>query len=98
MAFLLQLGQFIGMLIAPNLIRLADGRGLQFMLIIVGMTVAIIAVTRRVKSDAPEETGAAQAMGILGVAQPGMLQAEVMLDEELADTDKSVEDSSQNRQ
>ncbi|MEO0372104.1 MAG: MFS transporter, partial [Pseudomonadota bacterium] len=97
MAFLLQLGQFFGMLIAPNLVRLADGRGLQIMLILVGLTVAMIAITRRVRSEAPEETGEFQAMGILGVAQPGMLQAEVMLDEDLAEADRSVEESSTDR-
>ncbi|MEL7254721.1 MAG: MFS transporter [Pseudomonadota bacterium] len=97
MAFLLQLGQFFGMLVAPNLVRLADGRGLQIMLIFVGLTVAMIAITRRVQSKAPEETGEFQAMGILGVAQPGMLQAEVMLDEDLAEAEASVEDSSSDR-
>jgi MFS family permease len=99
MAFLLQLGQFLGMLVAPNLIKVADGRGLQYMLIAVGIMVALIAITRRVRSDAPEETGAAQPMGIIGVAQPGMLQAEVMQDDEHADEEmtglsKDVEESS----
>ncbi len=97
MAFLMQLGQFIGMLIAPNLLDVANGRGLQIMLIIVGLAIAVIAVTRRVRSDAPEETGEAQPMGIIGVAQPGMLQAEVMYDEDLSEDSAGREDSSKER-
>ncbi|MCG7627137.1 MFS transporter [Epibacterium sp. MM17-32] len=76
MAFLLQLGQFFGILIGPNTLRLADGRGLQILLIAVGVTVVLIAIARRARSEAPEDTGSFQAMGVIGVAQPGMMQAE----------------------
>lgn len=78
MAFLLQLGQFMGMFIAPNLIRLADGRGLQMMLAAVGVTVALIAIVRRMSAAAPRETGEVIPTGVLGMPQPGVLQAEVM--------------------
>ena len=98
MAFLLQFGQVFGIFIGPNVVRLADGRGLQMVLIAVGIVVALIAITRRVQSEAPEETGEAQAMGILGVAQPGMLQAEVMQDEEMTTDERPVEDPSQETQ
>ncbi|WP_323782395.1 MFS transporter [Leisingera sp.] len=84
MAFLLQLGQFFGILIGPNMIRLADGRGLQYLLIGVGVTVALIAIARRATSGAPEDTGEFQAMGVIGVAQPGVLQAESWLEGEEA--------------
>ena len=77
MAFLLQLGQVFGLLIGPNMIRLADGRGLQLLVAAVGVTVMLIAITRRVRSEAPDETGEALPIGVLGVTQPGMLQAEV---------------------
>ncbi|AHC99706.1 MFS transporter [Leisingera methylohalidivorans] len=82
MAFLLQLGQFFGILIGPNMISLADGRGLQYLLIGVGVTVALIAIARRATSGAPEDTGEFQAMGVIGVAQPGVLQAESWAEEE----------------
>lgn len=78
MVFLLQLGQVFGMLLGPNMIRVADGRGLQIMIAVLGVVVALVALTRRVQSEAPEETGEVQATGVLGIAQPGMLQAEVM--------------------
>ncbi|WP_027257785.1 MFS transporter [Leisingera aquimarina] len=82
MAFLLQLGQFFGILIGPNMISVADGRGLQYLLIGVGVTVALIAIARRATSEAPEDTGEFQAMGVIGVAQPGVLQAESWAEEE----------------
>ena len=70
MAFLLQFGQLIGMLIGPNMTTLAGGRGLQLYLVAIGLIVALIAVARRVSTEAPEETGSVQPMGVLGVAQP----------------------------
>ncbi len=82
MAFLLQLGQFFGILIGPNTNRLADGRGLPILVALVGVVVILIAVTRRVKAEAPEETGEVRATGVIGIAQPGMLQAEVYSGEE----------------
>jgi len=82
MAFLLQLGQVFGILIGPNMIRVAEGRGLQYLLMGVGITVVLIAIARRARSDAPEDTGAFQAMGVIGVAQPGMMQAESRGEEE----------------
>ena len=82
MAFLLQLGQFFGILIGPNMIALADGRGLQYLLIAVGVIVALIAIARRARSEAPEDTGEFQAMGVIGVAQPGAFQAATWSEEE----------------
>jgi MFS family permease len=78
MAFLQQLGQFVGMLIAPNLIRLSDGRGLQLMLAFVGISVASIALARRLSTAAPKETGEVVPTGVIGSPQPGVLQAAVM--------------------
>ncbi len=78
MAFLLQLGQVFGMLLGPNVIALADGRGLQMLIGIIGLGVAALGLARRAASVAPEETGAVIATGVLGVAQPGRLQAQVM--------------------
>jgi MFS family permease len=82
MAFLMQLGQVFGMLLGPNLIAVADGRGLQILLVVIGVGVAVIGVARRVRSQAPEDTGEVVATGILGMVQPGMLQAEVMAEDE----------------
>jgi MFS family permease len=84
MAFLLQLGQFFGVLIGPNMISLADGRGLQFLLVGIGSAVVLIALARRASTQAPEDTGEFQAMGVIGVTQPGVLQAESWLAEEEA--------------
>ncbi|QFT98069.1 putative MFS-type transporter YcaD [Roseovarius sp. THAF8] len=81
MAFLLQLGQFGGMLVGPNLISMIDGRGLQLFILATSLVVAAIAVVRRVSSEPPEETGSVQAMGVLGVPQPGLLQAEAVSEE-----------------
>ncbi|WP_299847617.1 MFS transporter [uncultured Roseovarius sp.] len=78
MAFLMQFGQVFGMLLGPNVITMADGRGLQLLVALLGVAVALIAVARRVSREAPEETGEVLATGVLGMAQPGRLQAEVM--------------------
>lgn len=78
MVFLLQLGQVFGMLLGPNVLTMVDGRGLQVLVGLLGVAVALIAVARRVSREAPEETGEVVATGVLGMAQPGRLQAEVM--------------------
>ena len=82
MAFLQQFGQVFGILLGPNVILLADGRGLQIMLVLIGVGVALIAVARRVRTEAPEETGEVVATGVIGMAMPGVLQAQVLADEE----------------
>ncbi len=84
MAFLMQVGQFFGVLIGPNMISLADGRGLQFLMVGIGSSVVLIALARRASAQAPEDTGEFQAMGVIGVTQPGVLQAESWLAEEEA--------------
>jgi len=86
MAFLMQLGSFAGILVGPNMIGLAGGRGLQIMIACIGVGVAMIAIARRVRTDAPEETGTAQPTGIIGMAQPGMMQAEALSSEDLKET------------
>ena len=78
MAFLLQLGQFCGILVVPNLISIANGRGLQLSLAVLGIVIAALALARRVKSDAPEATGEVVPSGVIGMAQPGVIQADVM--------------------
>lgn len=95
MAFLLQSGQFFGILVGPNMIRLADGRGLQIMLAVVGVVVALIALTRRVRTQAPDETGEWQATGVIGMTQPGMLQAEAMAGEARQREGERAEESSE---
>lgn len=89
MAFLLQLGQFFGILIGPNMISLADGRGLQFLLVAIGTAVVLIALARRASTEAPEETGDFQVMGVIGVTQPGVLQAESWVSEENAEQEET---------
>jgi len=84
MAFLLQLGQFFGALIGPNTIPLAGGRGLLIMLAGICIVVTVIAVARRARTQAPQETGETPATGVLGIAQPGVFQAEVMADKAVA--------------
>ncbi|QIE46587.1 MFS transporter [Pseudohalocynthiibacter aestuariivivens] len=76
MAFLLQLGQVFGMLIGPNMIALAGGRGLQIMIAVSALVVALIGIARRARSQAPINTGEVQPSGVIGVAQPGLFQAE----------------------
>ena len=55
----------------------------------IGIAVVVIGLTRRVRGEVITETGEAQAFGILGVTQPGVLQAEVM-----AEADAGLEDRS----
>ena len=79
MVFLLQLGQVFGMLLGPNVIIMADERGLQILIGLISVGVALFAMARRVTSEAPEETGEVLAMGVIGVAQPGHLHAESVI-------------------
>jgi len=81
MAFLMQLGQVAGILIGPNVVPMAGGKGLPMVVVAVGLVVALIALARRVRSEAPEETGEVVPTGVIGMAQPGMLQAEVLAEE-----------------
>ncbi len=96
MVFLLQVGQIGGILIGPNLIQTADGRGLQIMLVGLSIGVALIAVARRVRREAPEDTGEVLPAGILGFAQPGMLQAEVLASDEDYGNDQAAERENSN--
>jgi len=82
MVFLLQFGQVFGMLLGPNVIIMADGRGLQILVGLISVGVALFAMARRVTSEAPEETGEVQAMGVIGVAQPGNLHAQAIVAED----------------
>lgn len=82
MGFLLQVGQVIGILLGTNLILAFDGRGLQLLICALSVAVALLALARRYLSDAPEETGEVLVTGMIGMAQPGMLQAEVLADQE----------------
>lgn len=82
MLFLLNSGQFIGTLIGPNTVGLANGQGFLSVLGGLCLLVAGIAVLRRGQEDAPEETGQQQAIAVLGAPQSGVLQAESWLEEE----------------
>ncbi|MGK7651089.1 MFS transporter [Roseovarius sp. B08] len=99
MAFLLQLGQFGGMLLGPNLVSMLDGRGLQAFICATSLVVAGIAVARRVTSEPPDETGTVQAMGVLGVPQPGLLQAEALseeMEERAGEAEVAAQESAKN--
>ncbi len=95
MLFLLNLGQFIGTLLGPNTVSIADGNGFLWVLAALCLLVVAVAILRRGQEDAPEETGSLQAIAVLGASQSGVLQAESWLeeDESDADTDLSGESS-----
>ena len=76
MVLLLNFGLLVGTMLGPNSIALFGGRGLQFLLASIGLSVALVALIRRVQVAAPAETGEVQVVGIIGAAQPGVLQAE----------------------
>ena len=85
MLFLLNLGQFVGTLIGPNTVSIADGNGFLLVLAALCFLVAAVAILRRNQEDAPEETGSLQAIAVLGAPQSGVLQAESWLEEENQD-------------
>ena len=95
MVFLLNIGLLAGTVVGPNTISLFDGRGLQMLFVVIGVGGAALALLRRVQVAAPEETGEAQAVGIIGVAQPGVLQAESWIedDDKVSDADLMKENS-----
>lgn len=82
MVLLLNIGLLIGTVLGPNSISLFGGRGLQFLLAGIGASVAMVALIRRFQVAAPTETGEVQVVGIIGAAQPGVLQAETWVQEE----------------
>lgn len=82
MAFLMQLGQVFGIFIGPNVVPMLNGRGLPVLIAGIGVAVFLIAITRRVRASAPEDTGEVVPTGVIGTAQPGMLQAEVMAEDD----------------
>jgi MFS family permease len=82
MVFLLNLGLLLGTILGPNAMALFDGRGLQLLFVVVGCGGAALALVRRVQVAPPEETGEAQAMGIIGMAQPGVLQSDSWIGDE----------------
>lgn len=82
MVFILYVGQLVGILAGPNTAGIADGKGLMYLLGAFSFAVAGVALFRRTREDAPEDTGSAQAMGMMGVPQAGFLQAESWIAEE----------------
>jgi MFS family permease len=90
MAFVLYVGQFVGVFAGPNAAGMADGKGLMILLAVFSFAVAIVALFRRTQEQAPEETGSAQVMGIVGVPQAGMIQAESWVAEENEGEDTEV--------
>jgi MFS family permease len=87
MGFLMQVGQFIGILIGPNMISVLEGRGLPAMIGACSLIVVLLGITRRVASEAPEETTDMQPIGVIGLPQPGLMQAEV-LSEDLSESER----------
>lgn len=90
MAFVLNMGLFVGTLLGPNTVSIADGKGFLVVLGALCLMVCVVAVMRRVQEAAPEETGSHQAMAVLGAPQSGVLQAESWLAEEQNDTDTDL--------
>ncbi|MCP9480769.1 MFS transporter [Shimia sp. CNT1-13L.2] len=82
MAFVLNVGQFVGILIIPNTVSIADGNGFLMVLAALCFMVSAVSLMRRVQEAAPEETGSLQAMAVLGAPQTGVLQAESWIAEE----------------
>ncbi|WP_170327476.1 MFS transporter [Ruegeria arenilitoris] len=82
MVLLLNIGLLMGTILGPNSITLHGGRGLQFLLAGVGISVAVVALIRRYQVEAPAETGEVQVVGFIGTGQPGVLQAESWVQEE----------------
>lgn len=82
MMFILNVGQFVGILIGPNTVSIADGRGFLMVLAALCFLVCAVALMRRVQEEAPEETGTHQALPVLGAPQSGVLQAESRVAEE----------------
>jgi hypothetical protein len=78
----LNVGQFVGTLVGPNTVSIADGKGFLIALAALCFLVAAVAVVRRRQEDAPEETGNLQAIAVLGAPQAGVLQAESWLEED----------------
>jgi MFS family permease len=90
MVFLLNVGQFFGILVGPNTVSIADGKGVLIMLSALFFLVSVVAVLRRSQEEAPEETGSLQAIPVLGAPQAGVLQAESWLAEEENGADADV--------
>ncbi len=84
MVLLLNIGLLVGTMLGPNSIALFGGRGLQLLLAFIGISVALVALIRRFQVAAPTETGEVQVASVIGVAQPGVLQAETWVQEEEA--------------
>ncbi len=96
MAFVLNVGQFIGILIGPNTVSIADGKGFLIVLAALCFMVSAVALMRRAQEAAPEETGSLQAMAVIGAPQTGVLQAESWLAETESDMDADVSVKSSN--
>lgn len=95
MILVLNIGQFAGILIGPNTIGIADGRGFLLFLAVMCFLVSVVALTRKAQEAAPEETGHIQAMAVIGAPQSGYLQAEAWVaEEEQAELDAVSEEYS----
>lgn len=93
MGFLMQTGQFLGILIGPNMITMLDGRGLLVTIALSSICVIVFAIGRRVTSAAPDETTDMQPIGVIGLTQPGLLQAEA-ISEDISETSEQFGDKS----
>ncbi|MEP4037028.1 MFS transporter [Pseudophaeobacter sp.] len=96
MLFLLNLGQFIGTLVGPNTVSIADGKGFLLVLAALCLLVVGVAILRRGQEEAPEETGSLQAIAVLGASQSGVLQAESWLEEEESGAELDLSEKSSN--
>jgi len=80
MVFLLNIGLLTGTLLGPNAISWFDGGGLPVVLAVICGFVAIWGISRRIREDAPEDTGEMQGMGVIGAAYGGVMQAEAWVE------------------
>jgi len=82
MAFALNAGIFAGVFTGPASMDMAGRTGLLLVLLGLFSVTGGVAVLRRVRREAPEETGPVQAVGSFGQPQTGYLSAETMMAEE----------------
>ncbi len=95
MVFVLNVGQFGGTLVGPNMVSIADGRGFLIALAALCFLVSLVGLRRRSQEAAPQETGSQQAMAVLGAPLSGVLQADsrVAEEENVTRPDVTVESS-----
>jgi len=80
MVFAQNIGIFFGVAISPVSTEIFDGRGFPAVLAVLSGTILVIALVRRVRSAAPEDSGPALATAGLTAPQSGQLQPRINRD------------------